>query len=216
MPSRTPPDTLPATVYLLAWDADKRRFGRGQNLGYLVRGAVLAELSLRGCAYDDEGKVKPSGSKRTGDRVLDDVLREMSDDRPRSWGAWVQRRSRATLAAVGDQLAAAGVATVEQQRMLGIFPGRRVTITDPALAESARATLRRILMGSTAPSDRDAALVALVAAGDLRTALSRRDRKQYAERVTACTELGGPAAPALRKVMRGVKAARASAQAGGG
>jgi len=215
MPTRTPPDTLPATVYLLAWDADKQRLSRNQNLGFLIRGAVLVELSLRGCAYDDEGKVKPSGSKRTGDRVLDDVLREMSDDRPRSWGAWVQRRSRTTLVAVGDQLATAGVAKVEQQRVLGIFPRRHVRITDPAVAESARKTLRRILTGSATPSDRDAALVALVAAGELRTALSRKDRKEYAERVTACNELAGPAAPALRKVIRSMKAARASAQAGG-
>lgn len=216
MSTRTPPNTLPVTVYLLAWDAGKQRFRQGQDLGYLIRGAALADLSLRGCVSDDDGKVKPSGSKRTGDRVLDDMLREMSDARPRSWGSWMQRGKVGTLATVQNQLAAAGVARVECRRALGIFPYRRVTVTDPGPAQAARSSLRHVVTGTGPVSDRDAALVALVAAGDLRNALSREDRKEYADRVTACAERSGPAAAALRKVMRGVKAARVSAHAGGG
>jgi hypothetical protein len=212
MPSHTPPDTLPAMLYLLAWDADKGKFAHGQELGYLVRGAALADLNLRGCLSDEDGKVKASGTERTGDQVLDDVLRQIGDERPRTWGAWVRRGARPTLAAVQDQLAAARIATVESRRVLGILPTRRVTVTDPAAAQAAQAMLRQVVAGSGPVSDRDAAVVTLVTAGDLRNALSRQDRKEHAERVTACADR----APVLHKIARGVKSARANAHGGGG
>jgi hypothetical protein len=84
MPTRTPPDTLPAKLYLLACDVDRHRLTDRRDLGYLLRGAVLADLSLRGCLSDDDGTAKPSSSKRSGDRVLDDVLREITEGRSRS------------------------------------------------------------------------------------------------------------------------------------
>ncbi|HEX4721509.1 MAG TPA: GPP34 family phosphoprotein [Pseudonocardiaceae bacterium] len=213
MAARTPPDTLPARLCLLGWDADKQRFTQGQELGYVVRGAALVDLSLRGCLSDDEGKVRASGSKRTGDRVLDDVLRQIGEDRPRSWGAWVRRGARPTLAAVQDQLASARIASVDERRRLGIFPGRRVAVTDPAAALAAHQALHEVVVGRRRMSEWDAAVVALVAAGDLRSALSRQERKQYGERVTACAD---EAPPAVRKVLRGVKSARQNAHAGGG
>ncbi|HEX9334946.1 MAG TPA: GPP34 family phosphoprotein [Pseudonocardiaceae bacterium] len=213
MSSRTPPDTLPVTLCLLAWDAGRQRFAQGQELGYVLRGAALADLSLRGCLSEDEdGKVKASGTKRTGDRVLDDVLREIADGRPRSWGYWVRRGARPTMIAVQNQLAAANVVRVECRRVLGILPYRLVIVTDPAVASATRASMRQAVTGRARVSDRDAAVVALVAAGDLRNALSRQERKEHEQRVTACTDR----APALRKVMRGVKSARANARAGGG
>jgi hypothetical protein len=216
MPSRIPPDTLPAKLYLLAWDPDRQRLSHRDDLGYLLRGAILADLSLRGCVRDEDGHVRASGTKRTGDQLLDDVLREMSEDRPRGWGAWVRRRARATLIAVEDQLAATGVVTVDTRRALGVFPRRRAMVTEPA---ALRAAVRDAALGNrpvSSISDTDAALVALAATGDLRTVLSRRERKDNAERIEACTARCGKAAPALRKVLTSVKAARASAAAAGG
>jgi hypothetical protein len=214
MPSRTPPDTLPAKLYLLAWDPDRQRLSHRDDLGYLLRGAILTDLSLRGCVRDDDGHVRASGTKRTGDRVLDDMLREISDDRPRGWGAWVRRRAGATLVAVEDQLVASGVVAVDVRRVLGLFPRRRATVTEPV---ALRAAVRDAALGDrpvSSLSEADAALVALVVAGDLRTVLSRRERKDNAERIAACTERSGKAAPALRRVLTSVKAARASAAAG--
>ncbi len=212
MSSRTPA-TLPAKLYLLAWDPDRQRLSNRDNLGYLLRGAILADLSLRGCVRDEDGNVRASGTKRTGDRVLDDMLREIGADRPRGWGARVRRRAGATLVAVEDQLVAAGVVAVDVRRVLGLFPRRRATVTEPA---ALRASVREVALGDrpvSSVSDADAALVALVATADLRTVLSRRERKDNAERVAACTERGGKAAPALHKVLRSVRAARASAAA---
>lgn len=216
MPSRTAPDTLPAKLYLLAWDPDRQRLSHRDDLGYLLRGAILADLSLRGCVRDEDGDVRASGTRRTGDRVLDDMLREINEDRPRGWGAWVRRRAGATLIAVEDQLAAAGVVKVDERRVLGLFRRRRATVTEPA---ALRAAVRDAALGNrpvSSVADADAALVALAATGDLRTVLSRRERKDNAERITACTERCGKAAPALRRVLTSVKAARASAAAAGG
>jgi hypothetical protein len=213
MSTRTRPETLPAWLCLLGWNADRQRFTHGQELSYVVRGAALIDLSLRGCLYDDEGKVRASGSKRTGDRVLDDVLRQISEDRQRTWGTWVRKGARTTLAAAQDQLAKARIASVEERRVLGIFPHRTVAVTDPATAAAARQALHQVVSGQARMTEWDAAVVALVAAGDLRSALSRQERKAYGDRVTACAD---DAAPAVRRVLRGVKSARQNARAGGG
>jgi hypothetical protein len=208
--------TLPVKLYLLAWDSGKQQFARGGGLDFVLRGAALADLSLRGCVSDDEGKVRPSGTKRTGDPVLDGMLRELDDDRPRTWRAWVRRNPRRTTTAVQDQLARAHIVAVADRRVLGIFPGRRATLIDSSIAAALRAEVRTVVSGAGPVSDQNAALVSLIVAGDLRNALPRRDRREHKERIAACTERGGQAAPALPEVLRGVKAARTAAHAGGG
>lgn len=220
MPTHTPPDTLPAKLYLLACDVDRRRLTQSSDLGYLLRGAVLADLSLRGCLSDDDGTAKVSPTKRSGDPVLDDALRELGESRPRSWRSLVRRGARSTLAAVQDQLVTAGVIAVEPRRVLGVFPGRRrVTVADRAQVTTLRAAVRDAVAGPTpvsaVPTDY-ATLVALATVGELRSAVSRRDARRHADRIEAFTEQGGRAVPALKRVLRQVKAARAAAAAGGG
>jgi hypothetical protein len=212
--------TLPAKIYLLACDVDRHRL-RGSNLGVVVRGALLAELNLRGCLADSDdggGTVRVSGSRRTGDPLLDDMLRRMSEDRPRSWRGWLRRGGRQTLTAVREQLVSAGVIRAEPRRILGIFPTTRITVTDPAQVTALRAAVRDAATGTGAVSrvsTEDAALVALVAVGELRSVLSRHECRVHADRITEFTERAGSAIPALRRVIRQVKAARAAAASGG-
>jgi hypothetical protein len=217
MPSRTPPASLPARIYLLACDMDKHRLRR-TNLGVVARGAVLAELNLRGCLTEDGGTVRASGSRRTGDPVLDDVLRRMSEDRPRSWRAWLRRGGRQTLTAVRRQLESAGAISTQPGRILGVFPTTRITVTDPAQVAALRVAVRDAATGTgpvSGVSIEDAALVALVAAGELRSVLSRHDCRVHADRITEFTERAGSAIPALKRVIRQIKAARVAAASGG-
>jgi hypothetical protein len=217
MPSRTLPASLPARIYLLACDVDKHRL-RGANLGVVVRGAALAELNLQGLLTEDGGTVRVSGSRRTGDPVLDGMLRQMSEDRPRNWRGWMRRGGRQTLTAVRQQLVSAGLITTQPGRVLGVFPTTRITVTDPAQAAALRRAIREAATGDgpvSRVSTKDAALVALVAVGELRSVVSRHDCRVHADRIAEFTERAGSAIPALQRVIRQIRSARAAAASGG-
>ncbi|HEX5403716.1 MAG TPA: GPP34 family phosphoprotein [Pseudonocardiaceae bacterium] len=211
------PETLPARIYLLACDVERHRV-RGQDIGLVVRGALLADLNMRGCLVEENGSVRSASSRRTGDPVLDDELRALGEHGPRSWRASL-RGGKATLAAVRDQLAAQQLISVERTRKLGIFPATRVRLTDPAQVAALRESVRAAVFGTgpvSAVSTEDATLVALVAVGELGTVLSGKDRRTYQARIEEFTERGGSAVPALRKVLRQIKSARTAAYASGG
>lgn len=215
MRSRALTDSLPTRAFLLAYDVERRKL-TGDQLPLVVRGALLADLSLRGClTEDEEGKVRASGTRRTGDPVMDDVLRTIDEARPRSWRSWVRRGTRQTLVAVREQLAAAGVVSVETERVLGIFRRTRVTVGDPAVVVRQRDSLRAVVAGTGPVSDQDATLVALVAVGEMGATLSRKDRKAHSARISELTELAGAAVPVLPKVLHQIKAARSAARSGG-
>lgn len=215
MRSRTLPDSLPARIFLLAYDVDRQRL-TGDQLSLVVRGALLAELSLRGCLVPDEdGKVRASGTRRTGDPVLDDALRTVGEARPRSWRFWLRVGPRRTLVAVRQELASAGVISVEQGRVLGIFPRARVTVSDKAPLIAHRESLRAVVTGTGPASTEDATLVALVAVGRLTAVLSGKDRKTYEARVRELTDQATAAVPGLPKVLHEIKAARAASQVSG-
>jgi hypothetical protein len=203
--------TLPEEVYLLAQGGHVNR----RNLAIVVRAALLIELSLRDCLVEDGKTVRPSPTQRTGDPLLDDTLRAMSEQQARSWRGWMRRANHPTLAAVRDRLATTGVIEVDRSRALGLFPLAKVTITDPARVTELRTVVRAALEGTGPVPTHDAMLVAILAAGEIRAAVSRRDRRAYADRIAEFTEHGGGAVPALRHLLRQLKAARVAAYSGG-
>jgi hypothetical protein len=89
----------------------------------------------------------------------------------------------------------------------------------PEVAGRVRDAALAALRGDTPPAqvDRaDAALVALAAAGELTTAVSRQDRRTHSARITALGQRCGDGVPALVKVIRQVRMARVAAASGGG
>ncbi len=64
-------------------------------------------------------------------------------------------------------------------------------------------------------STEDAIVVSLVAVGEVDEVLSRHDRRAYADRIKEFGERGGDTVPALKHVVRSIKAARAAAASGG-
>ncbi len=219
MPTRSQPKTLPAKLYLLACNPVGERLSSGRELGILLRGAALADLSMRKFLRDDTGKALASGTKRSGDPVLDEILREISEAPPRSWSAWVRRGGRATVRAIEQQLESTGLISVRQLRVFGLFPARRISVMEPGMVEELRERLRNTLEGAQKAEDVDkfdAALVSLAAAGSLRGALSRKEERGYAGRINELTARCGAVAPSVARVIRQVKAARAATYAGGG
>jgi Golgi phosphoprotein 3 (GPP34) len=78
------PESLPARLYLLAYDRRRQRLTARTQLGYVLRAAALADLELRGNLTDQDGKARVAGDRVVADPVLDAVLQEIAGSRPRS------------------------------------------------------------------------------------------------------------------------------------
>ncbi|MEU6084133.1 GPP34 family phosphoprotein [Streptomyces sp. NPDC047108] len=204
------PLTLPAELCLLTWDTRTGKPAAPASLPYLVRAGALTELALRGMLLDDDGTATPVPDAETGDPVLDGLLELIEESRPRTWKTWVGHDTGPTLRAVRAQLRDTGRVGTRHRRVLGVFPVKDHVLESTAEAEGLRERALRVLHGPggvAEVSDRDAALIALAAAGELRTVVSAGDAEAYQERIAALGERGGLAAPALKKVMGEVQAA---------
>ncbi|MFF4349310.1 GPP34 family phosphoprotein [Streptomyces sp. NPDC001530] len=203
--------SLPARLYLLAWDTTKLKVTGATHLHHLVRAGALTELAQRGLLIDENGIVTPvDADSRTGDLVLDGLLELVAESRPRKWKAWVTLRARVTLDAVRAQLAAEGYLRAEKKRVLGLFPSVEYELERLPAVDALRAEAQQVLEGPlpvAEVSDRDAALVALAAAAELRTLVPAKDRKLHKNRIEDLTERSGAAAPALKKVIQEVRTA---------
>jgi hypothetical protein len=204
------PDGLSQRIFLLAYNPDKGRVGVGTHLGAMLRAAALADLYRGGHLTDVRGRAAVQVRHRCHDPVLKPILEEIAGSRPRKWQSWVGRRQRAAVSAVRRQLSAGGWVRLEPHRILGLFPTTRVTIRDPRVRKELLGRVNGALknpIGSIDPAD--AALVAIVAAGDLKLVLDRRNRRANKRRIQELTELSGPIGPALRKAIQAAEAAAA-------
>ncbi|MFJ9589377.1 GOLPH3/VPS74 family protein [Streptomyces acidicola] len=212
------PLSLPARLYLLAWDTTRTELTGESRLHHLVRAGALTELAQRGLLTDEDGIATPvDPDARTGDLVLDGLLELVEESRPRTWQTWVTLRARVTLDAVRAQLAADGCLRVVKRRALGVFPTVEYELERVSLVDALQEEARRILEGSLPVAqvpERDAALVALAASAVLRTlstgtdpGATGKDPDRRTERIEALTERGGAAAPALRKVVQEMRTA---------
>ncbi|MFF4256719.1 GPP34 family phosphoprotein [Streptomyces sp. NPDC001663] len=208
-------DDLACLMYLLAHDdAAEGPYDRSRTQ-LLVRAAALADLALRGRLGEDRGTVTVTGTEPTGDPVLDGVLRDAAAGR--GWKQLVRRHRKRTLTEVEDRLAAAGILTVKAPRSR--FGTRRSTMTDRAVPAVLRARVSEALQGDGPVWEipaADAALLALAAAGGIRSVVSRQDRKTFRARIDACTGSFGALAPGLEKEVRALPTTMIAAQGGMG
>jgi len=203
------PGSLPQRVLLLAYRPDKGRVS-GSHLGAMLRAAALSDLYRSGHLTDERGRAAVKDRRPCHDPVLDALLDEITEARPRKWHTWVGRRQRATVKAVRQQLGDGGWVRLQPHRILGLFPTTKVTIRDPRVRTelvSRVAGALRNPVGRTDPAD--AALVAVVAAGELNLVLDRRTRRANRRRIQELTALTGPVGPALRKSVQDAAAASA-------
>jgi len=208
-------DDLACTMYLLAHDeAAGGPYDRSRT-AVLVRAAALIDLAVRGRLGEDRGTVTVSGTAPTGNPVLDRVLRDAADGH--SWKHLLRRHRKRTLTDVEDRLAATGLLTVREPRTR--FGARRLSVTDPAVTAAVRARVSAALHGDGPVRDlpaADAALLALAAAGGVRTVVSRRDRKAFRSRIDTCTGSLAALAPGLEQAVRALPTTIIAAQGGMG
>ncbi|MFI0774423.1 GPP34 family phosphoprotein [Streptomyces sp. NPDC021212] len=207
--------SLAATLYLLAFDP-----GTGKpvtHLGYLVQAGALTELAQRELLVDADGRPRPLPDARTGDPALDGLLEVIEESRPRSWGAWVGHETRLTERAVRHQLRAAGyVRATSRRRVLGLFPVKEYAVERPQLVAGMRDEAVRVLYGdrpASEVSERDAALIALAAAGGLTTVVTHKDLKAHRQRIAELEARSGAPGAALEGVVDHVRAGLAAAVA---
>lgn len=205
---------LPYRIYLLAHDDAARGPYDRSRTELLVRAAALVELALRGRLGEADGTVTVSGTGPTGDPVLDEVLAEAAG---RGWKHLVRHHRKRTLTDVEDRLAAAGVLTVEAPRTP--FGGRRVTVSQPEVRQAERDRVLAALHDG-GPADQipaaDAALLALAAAGGIRSVVPRRHQDALKARIDACTARLAALAPGLEKTVLGLHMTMIAAQGGMG
>ncbi|MFE2605260.1 GOLPH3/VPS74 family protein [Streptomyces mirabilis] len=207
-------DDLACLMYLLAHDdAAEGPYDRPRT-ELLVRAAALIDLALRGRLREDGGTVTVSGTEPTGDPVLDGILRDAAGH---GWKQLVRRHRRRTLTEVEDRLAVAELLTMRAPRTR--FGTRRSTVTDHAVPAALRARVSAALHGNGPVREipaADAALLALAAAGGIRSAVSRQDHKTFRARIDACTGSLGALAPGLEKAVRTLPMTMIAAQGGMG
>ena len=203
------PTRLADRAFLIAYDVQKQKLAGGDSHGQLIRAAVLVELTLAGRLVDENGKPRGTG-QRTDDPILDAVLDQIANSKPRSWKYWVDKDTKITYRAVRDRLATNRVIRVTQGTVLGIFPKQVVHVRDTRIVRELIADLRRVVLGGAPSKDLDPlalALVPLVSAVELNTVFSGRERREHRERIRGLAERAGPAAKALRKVVESHQAA---------
>ncbi|QIY75513.1 GPP34 family phosphoprotein [Streptomyces sp. RLB1-33] len=207
-------DDLACLMYLLAHDdAAEGPYDRSRT-ELLVRAAALADLALRGRLREDGGTLTVSGMETAGDPVLDGVLRDAAG---RGWKQLVRRHRKRTLTEVEDRLAVAGLLTVKAPRTR--FGTRRLTVTDRAVSAALRARVSAALHGDGPVQEipvADGVLLALAAAGGLRSVVSREDQKTFRARIDACTGHLAALAPGLEKAVRALPMTMIAAQGGMG
>jgi hypothetical protein len=204
------PVSLPQRIFLLAYDPDKGRVRVDTNLGAMLRAAALADLYLNGHLTDERGRAAIEVRHPCHDPVLETLLEEIAGSRPRKWQSWVGRRQRAARSAVRQQLGDGGWVRLEPRRILGLFPTTKVTIRDPRVRKELLGRVNGALknpIGRVDPAD--AAIVAIVAAGDLTLVLDRRTKRANKRRIQELGEISGPIGPALRKSIQAAAAAGA-------
>ncbi|MEN3356534.1 MAG: hypothetical protein V7637_516 [Mycobacteriales bacterium] len=202
------PPSLPARLYLLAYDPRRQRPVTAYRIQYSLRAAALTDLWLTGHLSDAHGRpalTRGTGTGQVTDPVLAGMLRQIEAGKPRLWEHWIRRPDRTIRAETRDQLVAGGWIRVGSHRRLGLFPTERVAIRDPLLRRRLAAVVSEALRPGRSVANldpRDAALVALAAAGEARAALPRSAVRQHKDRIDQLTEAAGPAAPALRKAIK--------------
>ncbi|WP_433178046.1 GOLPH3/VPS74 family protein [Actinoallomurus sp. CA-150999] len=199
------PRSLPARLYLLAYDVEKERITARTQLGLVLRAAALADLYLDERLADDDGKAKVAAAGSTGDPVLDAVLGQVADGRPRSWRRWVNADERRIVREVRDQLEKDRLIKVERRRILP----DRVRLRERREVKRYASEVKAALRPSSDTDRRTAAALVLAARGELPTVLSRRGRREHARRLEALSDPVWPIARALEKAVRQKHAAAA-------
>ena len=144
----------------------------GRATGYLLAGALLADLALRGridIARPGEpvetGRVMVRGAMPTGDALLDTALERVRHHQGAEPSTVIGPLSRGTRTAALERLTAAGIVRVSSRTVLGLFPVRSWPLVHPWHAARARLAVQATVEHGSSPDTETAMLISLLLAG---------------------------------------------------
>ncbi|GAB3206302.1 GOLPH3/VPS74 family protein [Marinactinospora thermotolerans] len=128
-----------------------------------LAGAMLAEMAILGRIDLSGDRVTVTDTTPTGDPQIDALLDRIAQEaKPRKVQWWVEKiKSSALQKGTLERLAARGVVSESEHRVLGILPIRRYPQADPDPETQIRSRIRAVLGGGAA-DQRTAALIALI------------------------------------------------------
>lgn len=203
-------------------DASGRPRADATRTGLGLAGALLLDLALRE-KVDVAGpgeQVKPGrlvvrDATPTGDPLLDDALRVFAEKQGRKPQDALPKVAKGLKQRVLDRLVRVEAVQHVEGRVLGIFPTHAYPRTFAHGLDATAEGIRAVLVTGRTPTDREAALITLLAAVDRVPAvvgdvgLTKRELRARAKAVAA----GGFASEAVRKAIQAVEAATAAAVA---
>ncbi|GAB3655422.1 GOLPH3/VPS74 family protein [Glycomyces tarimensis] len=193
-------------LILLSYDDASGR-NRAQHLELGLGGAIVLELTLAERIDVVDKKVQVVDATPTGDRLLDEVLRRIADDKPRKPAAVVQRAGKGLTQTVLDDLVSRGVLEFKRDKLLGVFPFHRYLPRDPTAEADARARLTRAVDMGSAAEARTAALASLVYAMKMHSIVFPGRRSGEVRRALKAIAEGSWAGDATRNAVEAAQAA---------
>lgn len=197
--------TVPQAFALLQVEPDGRHALNGSTLDTGLAGAVLADLALRGAVSLQDGLVAVVNGAATGDPVLDGVVGSIAAaGAPRKAKWWVGRLGKQRLRDdVFAGLVAREIISVEQGKVLGLFPTTKHPERDGAPEALLRSGIADVLARRAGPTPFSAAVIGLLdATNTLRKQFGPVD-KALVKEVTS----GTWASPAVKAVLEQIEAA---------
>ncbi len=197
--------TVPQAFALLQVEPDGRKSLDGQTLDTGLAGAVLADLALRGAVSLQNGLVTVVDGAATGDPVLDGVVGSIAaSGSPRKAKWWVSRLGKQRLRDdVFAGLVERGIISVEQGKVLGLFPTTKHPERDGAPEALLRSGIADVLARRATPTPFSAAVIGLLdATNTLRKQFGAVD-KGLVQEITS----GTWASPAVEAVLEEIQAA---------
>ncbi|TSD11774.1 GPP34 family phosphoprotein [Curtobacterium sp. KBS0715] len=197
--------TVPQAFALLQVEPDGRHALDGSTLDTGLAGAVLADLALRGAVSLQDGLVTVVNGAATGDPVLDGVVGSIAAaGAPRKAKWWVSRLGKRQLRDdVFAGLVERGVISIEQGKVLGLFPTTKHPERDGAPEALLRSGIGDVLAGRAGPTPFSAAVIGLLdATYTLRKQFGAVD-KDLVKQITS----GSWASPAVKAVLEEIEAA---------
>jgi len=161
-------DRLIAEDLLLALFQPSSGTIAGENtLFYVLGGAVLTELAQRGQADVRDAGLRGTVVSAAGERPSDDLLRPAWDyvsEKPRGVQSVLAASGPTLRGPLLDRLAARGDLDRTEKRMLGLIPTTALSEGTTGRRAEVIAAMRAVLVDGKAPTDRIAAITALVSA----------------------------------------------------
>ncbi|BDX04897.1 GOLPH3/VPS74 family protein [Planctobacterium marinum] len=187
--------TLSEKLLLLALHDEKGSvvMSASQALPYGLAGALLLELYLAGRIDISDKSIRLVDSSQTQDALLNEVLVLLTDSNQsqnaKYWLKQIHGKVKGIQARLAEQLVQKKVLAKEERSFLWLINYNRYPTKDVEPEQNIRSHIKDVVLGGSAASEEDLALISLIKASDLTgEVFDKADRKQAKTRIDSLTK----------------------------